>query len=124
MSCLVPSYVKSKFLETTGKAHDIKNVYDKLKEDKTYNSGRPEPELWEANGIDPMIVADIVFKEGIKNKSFWIHTHEDWSKCSSIDRFYSIYTQKFNQYEATRKVFKRYQQNLKRIMDQKSKSKL
>ena len=67
MSCLVPSYVKSKFLETTGKAHDIKNVYDKLKEDKTYNSGRPEPELWEANGIDPMIVADTASTLGLLN---------------------------------------------------------
>ena len=124
VSCLVPSYVKSQFLESTAKVHDIKNVYDKLRREKTYNSGRPHPEMFEASGIDPSMVADIVFNDGIKNKLFWINTHEDWTKCTAIDRFYSIYTQKFNRYEATKKVFNRYQQNLKRVIDNKSKSKL
>ena len=121
VSCLIPSYVKSKFLETVGKIHDIQNIYDELKKEKTYNSGRPHPETWKRNGIDPNLVADIVFQQGIEQKLFWIHTHSDWSKCSSVDRFYSIFTQKFNQYEATKKVFQKYKQNLKNVMNKKSK---
>eukprot|EP01084_Bolivina_argentea_P187298 322659_1 len=122
VSCLIPSYVKSSFFESVGKVHEIENVWEELQKTKTYNSGRPHPEMWKANGIDPSIVADVVFLQGIKQKNYWIHTHEDWSKCSAIDRFYSIYTQKFNQYEATRKVFNKYKENLKNIIrDKKSK---
>ena len=121
VSCLIPSYVKSSFFDSTAKVHDIKNIMQQLRKEKIYNSGRAHPDIWSVNGIDPMIVADIVFDEGIKKKLFWIHTHQDWSKCVSVDRFYSIYTQKFNQYEATKKVFKKYQDNMKRILKKNSK---
>ena len=120
VSCLVPSFVESSMMEKVGDAHQIDNVLDKLNKLKANDLGINNPSMWKTDAFNPSILADIVFEEAIKKKHFWIHTHKDWSKCVSYDRFYTFYTQKFNQYEATEKILNKYKENMKKIHKEKA----
>ena len=149
--CLVPAYVKTKFFESTGNAHNVSDLMRKLRDKKhcnvVYNSGLPHPDIWEMNGIEPSEVANQVFNdlhigkivfnpiingkrenrslkqisEIMKQLPFWIHTHRDWIETVAIDRYGSINTGKYNDFRNTRMVFDQYQQRAKKMLKNRSK---